>query len=183
MKVSARTLNALISTQLKGQPKSVEELADYYSLTFKQLITGQVESTRSPIEAMFCISWNYQTVLFEEHFRRWLGANFLDLASQEKVEVDNQTFYIDFVARVMDYNEVGDVVSKASVFVELDGHDFHEKTKEQVEKDKIRERQISKFTDRVLRFSGREVYRNPDNCVREVIDALQDIYNKKVNGN
>lgn len=45
--------------------------------------------------------------------------------------------------------------------VEIDGHDFHEKTKEQVERDKARDRYLQGCGFHVLRFPGSEVWRDP----------------------
>lgn len=54
------------------------------------------------------------------------------------------------------------------VIVEIDGHDFHERTKEQVRRDKARERAIVATGVPVLRFSGSEVYESPEACVDQV---------------
>jgi very-short-patch-repair endonuclease len=45
--------------------------------------------------------------------------------------------------------------------IELDGHAFHEKTKDQAEKDKARERDLMAMGWTLLRFTGREVWRDP----------------------
>lgn len=55
------------------------------------------------------------------------------------------------------------------VFVELDGHDFHEKTREQAEHDKRRDRWFAAHGHRLLRFTGREVWRDATACVDEVL--------------
>ena len=60
----------------------------------------------------------------------------------------------------------------ADVIVECDGHEFHEKTKEQVERDKKRDRTLLAEGFNVLRFSGREVWRDPFECADEVIRYL-----------
>jgi len=54
------------------------------------------------------------------------------------------------------------------VAIELDGHDFHERTKEQAAKDKSRDRDLQAAGWRVLRFTGSEVWRDPKRCVREM---------------
>jgi very-short-patch-repair endonuclease len=60
----------------------------------------------------------------------------------------------------------------ASVVVELDGHDFHEKTKEQAAHDKKRDRFFAAQGLTVLRFTGSEVYRDADRCAAEVMSLL-----------
>lgn len=57
---------------------------------------------------------------------------------------------------------------ESNVIVECDGHDFHEKTKQQVESDKKRERELQAAGYHVLRFSGTEIWRDPSECVDEI---------------
>lgn len=54
------------------------------------------------------------------------------------------------------------------VIVELDGHDFHERTPEQAQSDKSRDRHLQTLGWKVLRFTGREVLRAPRACLHEV---------------
>lgn len=44
------------------------------------------------------------------------------------------------------------------IAVECDGHDFHERTKEQARRDRSRDRALSAAGWTVLRFTGREIY-------------------------
>lgn len=59
-----------------------------------------------------------------------------------------------------------------AVVVECDGHDWHERTKEQSEHDKRRDRFLSMKVGRVLRFTGSEIYRTPSHAIVEVINVL-----------
>lgn len=59
------------------------------------------------------------------------------------------------------------------IVVECDGHDFHEKTKEQAQRDKERDRFLSKEGYTVLRFTGREIMRQAMEITSD-IDALLD---------
>lgn len=54
--------------------------------------------------------------------------------------------------------------------VEVDGHDYHERTKEQAERDRRRDRLMTHSGATVLRFTGREVWRNAEACAAEVLD-------------
>jgi very-short-patch-repair endonuclease len=60
------------------------------------------------------------------------------------------------------------------VAVEIDGHDFHEKTKEQASRDKERDRVLQTAGYIVLRFTGSEVYRDPQKCVDQVDDCIEE---------
>lgn len=70
------------------------------------------------------------------------------------------------------FTEYGDL----KLLVELDGHIWHEKSAEKVESDKIRERELIKNGYTLLRYSGREVMREPAKVVKECLDE----YNKRI---
>ncbi len=53
------------------------------------------------------------------------------------------------------------------IVVECDGHDFHERTKEQAERDRSRDRGLT-AGHTVLRFTGSEIYRNPRACAAQI---------------
>lgn len=42
--------------------------------------------------------------------------------------------------------------------IECDGHDFHERTKEQAQKDKLRDRTLQRLGFKVFRFTGSELW-------------------------
>jgi len=58
------------------------------------------------------------------------------------------------------------------VIVECDGHDWHEKTKEQATSDKARDRYLVAKGFKVLRFTGSELYRDPVCCWAEARNVL-----------
>jgi very-short-patch-repair endonuclease len=54
--------------------------------------------------------------------------------------------------------------------VECDGHDFHERTKEQAARDKARDRYLVSQGWIVLRFTGSEVWKDAALCAVEILD-------------
>jgi len=64
---------------------------------------------------------------------------------------------------------------KARIVIELDGHDFHERTKEQASRDKARDRWMTSNGIEVLRFTGSDVWRNPFKCVAECADRIHQV--------
>lgn len=56
--------------------------------------------------------------------------------------------------------------------IELDGHEFHERTKEQARRDKSRDRFLVSEGWRVLRFTGSEIYNGPDSCAQEIVSII-----------
>jgi len=58
------------------------------------------------------------------------------------------------------------------IVVECDGHDFHERTKEQARHDKKRDRYFAAMGYRVLRFTGSEIYANAAEVAEEICEHL-----------
>jgi very-short-patch-repair endonuclease len=83
---------------------------------------------------------------------------------QEQAALDGSTYTIDFFVEAPD--------GRVKVAVELDGHDFHERSPEQAAHDRSRERTITRHGYTVFRFTGSEVFRNPRKCVEEVVALI-----------
>lgn len=56
--------------------------------------------------------------------------------------------------------------------IEVDGHDFHERTKEQAARDKARDRWMTGMRYEVMRFAGSEVWANPIECGNQILDRM-----------
>ena len=67
------------------------------------------------------------------------------------------------------------------VIIEVDGHDYHERTKEQAERDKKRDRFMTSTEAKVFRFTGREVYRDADACAYEVMEYVIKVQRNHLN--
>ncbi|WMB74807.1 DUF559 domain-containing protein [Shewanella oncorhynchi] len=65
------------------------------------------------------------------------------------------------------------ILKDARLIIELDGHDYHS-TKEQLEKDAIRQRYLSRAGYTVIRFTGREINKDPKACVAEVREIYKE---------
>jgi very-short-patch-repair endonuclease len=62
------------------------------------------------------------------------------------------------------------VVGWKKLIVECDGHDFHERTKEQAAKDRARDREAQENGYEIFRFTGSELWRDPLGCAKQVIE-------------
>ena len=62
------------------------------------------------------------------------------------------------------------------VIVECDGHDFHEKTKEQAARDKARDRELLVSVAKVIRFTGSEMHSKPYECADEAWELMAQVY-------
>ena len=58
------------------------------------------------------------------------------------------------------------------IAVECDGHQFHEKTKQQAARDKARDRELMSYGVKVFRFAGSEIWKDPGACADEVLVHL-----------
>jgi very-short-patch-repair endonuclease len=114
-----------------------------------------LHSVKSPIEQIFLMEWRFLRV--DERYG-------LKIRPQDTLEIDGTTYIIDFVVERPD--------GGMKLAIELDGHDFHEKTKLRASRDRQRERTIVKHGYTILRFTGSEVFSNARRCVEEVIELI-----------
>lgn len=56
--------------------------------------------------------------------------------------------------------------------IEADGHDFHERTKEQARHDKSRDRELQLLGWQVVRFTGSEIHENALHCAHQVLQLF-----------
>lgn len=82
---------------------------------------------------------------------------------QKKVENYIHSYRVDICVNVCDLT----TMKHYDFVIECDGHEFHEKTKEQVRKDRQRERNLMYKGYTVIRFAGSEIYENPSSCAIE----------------
>lgn len=68
------------------------------------------------------------------------------------------------------------------IIVECDGHEFHERTKDQAQRDRSFDRNAQRLGITIFRFTGREIYRDPKRCVNEINRFLTKILYPKSDG-
>lgn len=81
-------------------------------------------------------------------------------------------YRVDFMVLLVQRHE--GKVKKRGIVIECDGHDFHEKTKEQASRDKKRDREIQKMGFPVLRFSGSDIWKDAAACAQEIAEMLAE---------
>lgn len=135
------------------------------ALKYKDPMNGR--TIESPLEQIFLIEWK-----FKEH-ERCLRFPF-KLWPQFYSEKLTGKYFIDFLVSFFPgaSDRFGkDLVYKAEftprLGIEIDGHEFHEKTKRQVEYQKGRERFLVSRGWKILRFAGTEIFHDPGKCVDE----------------
>lgn len=95
----------------------------------------------------------------------------------------------DFTVSALDHFRSGyfsdELIQKMNIpiyVIEIDGFEWHDKTPEQAEHDRKRDRFMTSLDYRVIRFSAREVFREPYVCALEVSARIENdifsIYNR-----
>lgn len=117
----------------------------------------------------------------------WMALNFCTLNSgkdyifdeQAEVEANGNKYRLDFLYEE-DYMDFTD--NPLLLAIECDGHDFHEKTKEQVEKRNKRDMDLKLAGYDILHYSGSQIYKNPIKCAMEILDYIDKKIGEKQNG-
>jgi very-short-patch-repair endonuclease len=124
----------------------------------------------SPIEAIFVIWWHAVGLL---HFED--AGSILSLLHQNPVTANGNKYRLDFQVTEQDVDlwleadRLG--VPLWQMAVEVDGHGFHERTKEQVAYRNQRDRDLAQDDWTIFHFSGTELCRDPVRCVEQVMNA------------
>lgn len=96
----------------------------------------------------------------------------------QEFRVENQVkvgpYTADFIISILD-----EKVTVPKIVFECDGHDFHERTKEQAEHDKKRDRYFQQNGYIVFRYTGREIWRDPESCATEAFEHLRYLESKE----
>lgn len=116
-----------------------------------------LDKCESPIERLFLATYEFMA-------RAHAFPEGKDLTIRLEQQVTRGNYRLDFLCSVLD--PAGE---RKYLAVELDGHDFHERTKEQAARDKKRDRMILSADIPTMRFTGSEVWGNPFACVEEVV--------------
>lgn len=169
------------------------ELLDFDSPDI-HLSLKSIAACESPIERMMGLAlFNEPPSILDICFGiAWAheeNAALKELFSNVKVEITPQQTFMgasgkvyrtDFFINAFVSGANGqDGILSVPVAVECDGHDFHEKTKEQAIRDKKRNRDFIAAGVPVLHFTGREIWRDPSRCVGEIGDFLvNEMYRK-----
>jgi len=127
-----------------------------------------IERCESPIEQMMHIALKDKLDSIMDTFR--LPIN---ITNQAEIETSRGKYRVDFLIEI--WLNPPDENSFKYIVVECDGHEFHEKTKEQAQRDKARDRDLLANGYAVLRFTGSEIWRNNVNCVFEVERAIKAV--------
>jgi very-short-patch-repair endonuclease len=98
-----------------------------------------------------------------------MGSRWVSFVPQLLLSIKGRRFRPDFLfMQMVEDAENSRVISVKNVVVEVDGHDFHERTKEQARRDRSRDRLMLRHDFYVLRYTGSEVFKDAEAVAREI---------------
>lgn len=141
-------------------PDSVQKELSRKYLSKLDIEIGVLNECESPIEQILAIQLNSVVRRIEMISEACL------FEPQERISVNDKTYRVDFLMCALRGSR------NIQYVIECDGHDFHEKTKEQAKKDKCRDRDLTSAGYKVLRFTGSEIYNSPNGCANEISEIV-----------
>lgn len=139
---------------------------------------------QSPIErAMFyalvieASTRSYSVVVVDQHLHPTLIQHGFGIKEPVVIQLQAQLgdYRVDFCLRhtVASHDAEGRAtVSERRLVVECDGHDFHDRTKEQASRDRERDRVLQSTGVHVFRFTGADIWRDAFRCAREAVSFV-----------
>lgn len=151
-------------------PKKAQQIMMMLFIKDKLMPQAMLEEViKSPIEKIFITA-------FEMYIHMSNKEEFF-LFPQEKVQIDNKTYYADFMFKADEYltklilgKEIRNYNYK--LIIECDGYEFHQKTRQQVQKDNEREYDLKMAGYEILRFSGSQIYNEPLKCAEDTYNYI-----------
>jgi very-short-patch-repair endonuclease len=170
--------------------------AEAHAATAEFLSDYAADLCESEIEKVFCVAWMLKLEEYKIHGSGhggradyWHCTPDRDSCSLDPLPFSDPIRQLDLLntqMRILDYrvdfalrrfvrnDSRGPVDATPKIVIECDGHDFHERTKEQASRDKERDRLLQTAGYVVLRFTGSEIWRNPEKCVQQVDDLMEE---------
>lgn len=156
------------SKERRNKGKGVESVKDwdYYRAKF---LTERIDGLYKVLNTLEeCTPIERIAALECVKFRDLLGEVYVRINLQEEVG--------PYRADITVYHNELDL----KVAVECDGHDFHEKTKDQAAKDKKRDREFQKLGYVILRYTGSEIVNNPSAIKKDLMNLALTAMGKKI---
>lgn len=142
---------------------------------FRSRWERQLGQTESPIEARFLEA--FCEAALEAGYLIGPNPKVRDGGYQETIGVKPQKvldrYRLDF--EITFVFEFGFIL----IAVETDGQAFHDRTPEQSDRDRERDRAVQQLGYEVMRFSGRAIFADAKACAMEVLNRIQDFQHEQ----
>lgn len=153
----------------------VREAAQSEAVRYEEEVFCICERCESPIEALLLAALHKHSKIGCENFQ------FLNTDKPNPVPAFDEAAFVYTQVCVGEYR-ADILIHDASMplelreprwmIVECDGHEYHERTKEQARRDKKRDRFFTAKGFKVLRFTGSEIWADPEACAEEIAENL-----------
>lgn len=161
----------------------LEERSQNIKEEWKENIRVEIEASNlSPIESLFYITWKFRKISeYDElplsYHENW---KYTLLYPQKDILIKDKKYYrVDFLILMKDLRNWDEPEIKENMLiVELDSFLWHGSNPEQFTREKERERELRKEGYNVIRFSGREIWRDVEKCVDETIQYINNAWGK-----
>jgi len=165
--IETKSENVLINELCKSSRNVFEEISSQFVLN----LLYSMKDCESPIEQIMALRLHEFLKTRQAYKMEFVdGLDIVDIRNQAEITSDSKNYRVDFLIPVYDM-----VMAEGVAFViECDGHDFHEKTKEQAQKEKQRDRDLITSGYVVMRFTGSEIYNNA-NIAHEIFQRIKTI--------
>lgn len=167
---------------MSGWDKLAAQAADYISCELAYMEHDKDIPGDSPIERLLFAALVVYVQVRRTEYEDVLNAKLVPVESLKEQKdakfcliVEPQVQFefgrVDFVVHAYDW---GTWSKKPEgwrrLIVECDGHNYHERTKEQAARDRARDREALLAGLEVFRFTGSEIYRDPWGCAAKIIE-------------
>lgn len=132
---------------------------------YAEYLEDSIKNCESPIEEYLATALRIVNIELIGLYNPFIKIK--KFSKQEKIKCEDKTYRADFFISVEYKNQ-----ETINYVIECDGHEFHQKSKEQVERDNRRTRNLQKAGYNVIRFSGTEIYCNALKCAKEVLNII-----------
>lgn len=149
-----------------------------YDSLFGEIINGYLDSSGFSESSALCESHIESIMLASLWFRTWYPDSIVrggqeDYGIEEARNIKCPSVSFLPQTKIGKYRaDIAIVVTllgeRLFLVVECDGHEYHEKTKEQAARDKARDRSITAAGWRIFRFTGSEIWKDPIKCGDEI---------------
>lgn len=159
-------------TDMNIMPTSIKDVVYNQMGSFLQEQIKLINECQTPIEFLLATELDKELQILNE-----VGPVFHEILPQSTVWIDTKTKYrVDLLLRSIPYHGESEY---PIIIIECDGHEFHERTKEQAQSDKQRDRNLQLSGHFVLRFTGSEIFESPRRCAYEVVRFLEQVIYEK----
>lgn len=143
-------------------PKRVQELILVNNIKQEIMPAVFCEYIESPIEQIFITAF--------ELYMKLNNKEFIMLFSQMPIKIGKKKYVADFYFEKDKY--INCFNTNKRIIIECDGHEFHQKTKEQVKRDNEREYALKMAGYEIIRFSGSQIYNEPFKCAEDTYNYI-----------